>query len=111
MAKRKKLTADKARTAIASVIDGKLTANELARLMDKIEKEEGAKAVINAYVQLAEFVIPKLSRTESIADTTTLTIESIIKNVNQAPDQLPHIDNELPQISPNIDKIPSELSE
>ena len=113
MTKRKRLTANKARFAIASVIDGKLTANEIGRLMDKIEKEDGAKAVIDAYVKLMDYVIPKLSRVEHAGhDGGALSVEHVLKDIARqgGSSELPAIDNEIdmpaiPYSEPIIEEI------
>ena len=109
MSRKKKLTADKARFAIASVIDGKLTADELGRLMDKIEKEDGASAVIKAYVQLMDYVVPKLSRIEHAGhDGGELSVGHILKQVSAqgSGNDLPVIEAET-QDDSQIQSLPS----
>lgn len=51
-----------AREAIALFIDG--NAHKLQGWLDKVAKEEGAKAAIACFVDLVEFHVPKLARTE-----------------------------------------------
>lgn len=108
MSKRKQLTSDKARFAIASVIDGKLTANEIGRLMDSIEKTDGAKAVIDAYVKLMDYVIPKLSRVEHAGhDGGALTVDHVLKQVAKqgGSSELPAIDGEIVAAKPQLQPV------
>lgn len=112
MARRKRLTADKARMAIASVIDGKLTANEIGRLMDRIEAEDGPKAVIDAYVKLMDYVIPKLSRIEHAGhDGGALSVEHVLKDIAKrgGSSELPAIEHTPTiELEPLPEKLPAE---
>jgi hypothetical protein len=51
-----------AREAIASFVDG--NAERLQGWLDTIAAEEGAKAAYSCFVELLEFHVPKLARTE-----------------------------------------------
>lgn len=51
-----------AREAIARFIDG--NSERLQDWLDKIEADQGAKAAWDCFIDLAEFHVPKLARTE-----------------------------------------------
>ena len=74
---------EKVRTTISSVVTGKLTAKELDRLIKKAESQEGAKAALQVYVQLLDFVLPKLQRVEHTGkDGDSLKIEHILNDLS-----------------------------
>jgi hypothetical protein len=55
-----------ARTAISSFIEGKAT--EVETLWSRVAEKDHAKA-LELYAKLAEFILPKLARTELSGDT------------------------------------------
>ena len=72
-----------------------LTAKEVSKLIAEIRKEEGAKAAMNAYVMLLEYVLPKLQRIEHTGkDGDALSVEHVLRQISARGDGegLPVID-------------------
>ena len=67
-----------AREAIAKFVDG--NADKLQQWLDEIAMNEklGPKVAFDCFMQVAEYHVPKLARTEQIADTTS-TVTHIYK--------------------------------
>ena len=67
-----------AREAIAKFVDG--NADKLQEWLDEIAMNEklGPKVAFDCFMQVAEYHVPKLARTEQIADTTA-TVTHIYK--------------------------------
>ena len=75
----------KLRTAISSVLGAKLSAREIERLLEKVEREDGAKAALQAYALLMDYVLPKLARVEHTGgDGEALSVNHILKSVSSA---------------------------
>ena len=71
------------RSAIASLIDQDFTLDEIRRLIDKVEKEEGAKKAFDCYVVLSDFVLPRLQRVEHTgADGEKLSISHVLASLH-----------------------------
>lgn len=86
----------KARTTISRFIEKGFTANELDRLVQKIERDEGASKAFNCYVQLIDYVLPKLARVEHTGkDGDQLSVEHVLKTLqhSQTFQPLPEPDN------------------
>lgn len=60
-----------------------LLENQFENIVENIEGLE-PKEQINAWLKLAEFVLPKLQRTESIIDVSNLTEEEVDALFNKA---------------------------
>ena len=67
-----------AREAIAKFVDG--NSHKLQEWLDEIADNEklGPKVAFDCFMQVAEYHVPKLARTEQIADTTA-TVTHIYK--------------------------------
>jgi hypothetical protein len=94
----KKTAASKTRirTAIASFVDNKIDLKELERLINKIEQEHGAKDALKAYMDLIEYVIPKMARIEHTGkDGEKLTVEHMLSSLHSSVEQkaLPVVNN------------------
>ena len=73
----------KLRATISSVLGGKLSAKELERLLNKVEREDGAKAALQAYALLMDYVLPKLARIEHTgADGSELSVQHVLKQIS-----------------------------
>lgn len=66
-----------ARAAIADFVDGNAT--RLNKLLDQIEKEDGPQAAFKCIVDLLEFHVPKLQRTELTGNDGADLIPDCIK--------------------------------
>ena len=85
----------KARSAIASLIDGEFTQKEIMRLINKVERDEGAKAAFACYVQLLDFVLPKLARIEHTGkDGDQIKIEHILNTLTNDKAMLPSLESD-----------------
>ena len=79
---------NRVRTAISSFIDNKIDLKELERLINKIEKESGANAAFKAYLDLCEFVLPKLQRVEHTGkDGNALSVQHMLSSLHTTPSQ------------------------
>jgi hypothetical protein len=80
-----KVTAN-AREAIARFVDG--NAKRLQGWLDEIAEEEGSKSAFACFVDLLEFHVPKLARTEMTgADGAPLAIQ-VVRYGDPSPEQL-----------------------
>lgn len=88
---------DRVRNAIGKLIEDDFTLDEMKRLIKAIEIESGPKDAFNAYLQMADFVLPKLQRIEHTGkDGDNLSVEHILKGLNNTEigkQSLPEPDN------------------
>lgn len=56
----------RSREAIARVVEG--SADKIAGWIESIERDEGPKAALDAFIRLAEYALPKLARVEAVGD-------------------------------------------
>jgi hypothetical protein len=85
-AKKKKTRTQIVRHAIGQLIEDDFTIEDIRRLIATIEREDGAKAAFSCYMQLADFVLPKLQRIEHTGKNgDKLTLEHVLKSIESAP--------------------------
>lgn len=86
----------RARTAIANIIDTDFTDKDIRRLIAEIERENGPKQAFDCYITMMDYILPKLQRVEHTGkDGDSLSIEHVL-NTLQAPnytERLPVPDN------------------
>lgn len=86
----------RARTAIANIIDTDFTDKDIRRLIADIERENGPKQAFDCYITMMDYILPKLQRVEHTGkDGDSLSIEHVL-NTLQAPshhERLPVPDN------------------
>ena len=75
----------RARTAIAKIIDTDFTDKDIRRLIAAIEVENGPKSAFDCYITMMDYILPKLQRVEHTGkDGSELSIEHVL-NTLQAP--------------------------
>jgi len=87
---------ERVRTAITRLFEDDFALEDIKSLIARIDSENGPKDAFNCYLQLADFVLPKLQRVEHTGkDGDSLSIEHVL-NTLQTPDyteRLPVPDN------------------
>lgn len=73
-----------AREAFARFVDG--NAEKLQGWLDTIAKEQGAEKAFNCFMQVAEYHVPKLARTELTGEgggPVPITIQNILRSAEK----------------------------
>ncbi|PJK07978.1 hypothetical protein CO610_07385 [Lysobacteraceae bacterium NML95-0200] len=77
----KNKTTRQAREAIALAVDG--NAHKLGEWLDKIEREDGARAAFECFMKMTEYHVPKLARTE-LSGTDGGPLQVIVQRFTEA---------------------------